>query len=177
MVLKRKKTQAKINWGWDAPENRNGKASRTTKKQQREINKSFKTVGLKIVLICFCLIVLFGAISAGTCYFLTKDDCFKLKGEIDVVINLENATSYTEAGYEVVEFGKDVSDEVVVETNMLVDENGNYTPRYDEIGNPIIGKYYIIYKTTTFKYSKFSTVERIRFVTFEEPTDVVETVD
>ena len=34
------KVKAKINWGWDAPEDRNGKATRSTKKQVKRTNKN-----------------------------------------------------------------------------------------------------------------------------------------
>lgn len=177
MALKRKNSKAKINWGWDAPEDRNGKATRTTKKQQRETKKALKSLSLKIVLISLGLLLLFLAVSGTSCYLLTKDDCFTLMGNKDVVIDIEKDSVYIEDGYKVIEFGKDVSDKVTIETNMRITEEGFYAPQIDELGNPIIGQYYIIYHAETFKYSKFATIERVRFVYFEESTDVVEPVD
>lgn len=166
MGYKRKETKAKINWGWDAPENRKGKATRSVKKTQKNVNSTLKKVGFKGILIALCVLVVFVAIGGGACYFLTKDDCFKLNGNANVEFSVE--TPYIEEGFTVIEFGRDVSSKVEIETNMIVDENGNYTPQYDELGNPIIGQYYIIYRAKTFKYSKFSTIERIRFVTFND---------
>ena len=168
MGYKRKETKAKINWGWDAPENRNGKATRSTKKTRKNANNTIKKAGIKGMIIALCVLVI--CLGVGVCgaFILTKDDCFTLKGNRDVILTVE--TPYVEDGFTIIEFGKDVSDKVEIETNMLIDEQGNYTPQYDELGNPVAGQYYIIYKAKTFKYSKFSTVEKIRFVTFEDIT-------
>ena len=43
---KKVKTKAKINWGWDAPENRNGKATRSTK-SNRSVSRKIKKIGIK----------------------------------------------------------------------------------------------------------------------------------
>lgn len=169
MGYKRKETKAKINWGWDAPENRNGKATRSTKKTQKNVNNTLKKAGLKGFLTAFFVLILCLGIGLGTSFIITKDDCFTLKGEKDIILTVE--TPYIEDGFTVIEFGKDVSNKVEIETNMLINEDGYYTPQYDELGNPVAGQYYIIYKAKTFKYSKFATVEKIRFVTFEDITN------
>lgn len=168
MGYKRKETKAKINWGWNAPEDRNGKATRSTKKSSNNLNKTIKKVSFKGVLIALVVLVCCLCVGVGASYFLTKDDCFKLIDNKDIVLSVE--TPYVEDGYKVIEFGKDISNKVTIETNMKIDENGNYTPQYDELGNPVAGEYYIIYKVNSFKYSKFSTVEKIRLITFEDIT-------
>lgn len=177
--MKRKQSKAKINWGWDAPENRNGKATRTTRKQQKELNKTVKSLGFRFFLTVFIVVLVFCAIGFGGTYFLTRKDCFVLLGDKDIVIDInsyENISDccYIEDGYKVIEFNKDVSHKIEIETNMLINNQGNYTPVFDELGNPVIGQYYIIYRAKTFKYSKFSTIELIRFITFDESSDVVE---
>lgn len=169
MGYKRKETKAKINWGWNSPEDRNGKATRSTKKSNKNINKTIKKIGFKGLLISLVVLLFCLALGIGASYFLTRNDCFELKGDKDIVLSVE--TPYVEDGYTVIEFSKDISKKVTIETNMKVDINGNYIPQYDELGNPIIGEYYIIYKVNSFKYSKFSTIEKIRLITFEDITE------
>ena len=56
-----------------------------------------------------------------------------------------------------------MSDKVYIETNLKQYPDGNYYA--DEIGT-----YYIIYKVDDIKYGKIFTVQRIRLITFVEPT-------
>lgn len=163
---KKVQTKAKINWGWDAPENRNGKATRSTKK----VNRKIKKLGFKAILIILLVTIIGGTIGAGVCWFLTLDDCFTIIGNDEITLTLREEgemigidNSYHDEGAYVVSFGKNVSNKVYVETNLKQYENGNYYA--DEIGT-----YYIIYKVNDIKYGKIFTVERIRLITFVEPT-------
>ena len=158
---KKVKAKAKINWGWDAPENRNGKAKRST---SRKIQK----LGLKAILIVLLVTIIGGTIGAGVYWFVSRNDCFNIIGQEEITLILraeEDAVSvensYYDQGVEVVSLGRDISDKVYIETNLKQNEDGSYYA--DEIGT-----YYIIYNVDDIKYGKIFTVQRIRLITFVE---------
>ncbi len=183
---KKVKTKAKINWGWDAPESRSGKATRSTKnkvditddvsitisKKSKKRKKS--SLSFKAILIILMVTIIGGAIGVGACWFISRDDCFKIIGQEELTIPMttinyvdgepiEVATSYVDEGVKVVSFGRDISKDVYIETDLKQNQDGSYYA--DEIGT-----YYIIYKTNDIKYGKIFTVERIRLITFVEGT-------
>lgn len=166
MKTKKTKQTAKINWGWDAPENRKGKATRVTKSEQKLITKS---LGFKGILIAFLILVICAGISFGSCYFITRNDCFELYGNDELTLTV--GEKYVEDGYKVIEFNKNRTDRVFIETDMKINSDGSYSPIVDESGEFVVGTYYIIYKTDTLKYSKISSVERIRLITFVEASE------
>lgn len=164
---KKVQTKAKINWGWDAPEDRNGKASRSAKKKA---NKTIKKLGFKAILIVLLVTIIGGAIGTGVCWFLTRDDCFTIIGKDEITLTLRgdgeeinSFNSYYDESVKVVSFGRNVSDKVYIETNLKQNDDGSYYA--DEIGT-----YYIIYKVDDIKYGKIFTVQRIRLITFVEST-------
>lgn len=182
MDTKKKKTEAKINWGWDSPENRNGKATRTSKKNINKTKTTAKRLGFKGFLIALCLLVLSVAIGGCTCYFVSKDDCFDIigneqltlmAGEKVIVENDQETTiisceNYTEEGCKVVEFGSDKSNKITIETDLVKNADGSYSPQKDINGNYILKTYYIIYTAKTLKYSKISNIKRIRLIDYVE---------
>ncbi len=164
---KKVQTKAKINWGWDAPESRNGKASRTTK---RKTNRTIKKLGFKAILIILLVTIIGAAIGAGVCWYLTLDDQFVIIGKDEITLTLKDENEewglnncYNDEGVKVVSFGRDVSDKVYIETNLK--QNPNRTYYADEVGT-----YYIIYRVDDIKYGKIFTVQRIRLITFVEST-------
>ena len=166
---KKVQTKAKINWGWDAPEDRNGKATRSSK-SNRSTARKIKNLGFKAILIILLVTIIGGAIGAGVCWFITRDDCFEIIGKEEITLTLKEEgeefgqyNSYIDEGVKVVSFGRDVSDKVYIETDLKKSEDGTYYA--DEIGT-----YYIIYKVDDIKYGKIFTVKRIRLITFVEST-------
>ena len=164
--VKKVKTKAKINWGWDSPENRNGKATRATKKTKSSIKK----LGFKAVLIILFITLIGGVIGFGACWYVCADDCFSIIGNEEITLTLRDENedinsnnSYCDEGVKIVSFGRDISNKFYIETNLKQYPNGNYYA--DEIGT-----YYIIYKVDDIKYGKIFTIQRIRLVTFVEPT-------
>ena len=159
---KKVKTKAKINWGWDAPESRTGKATRSTKKKIDITDE---------ILIILLVTLIGGAIGVGACWFVGRNDKFEIVGKEELTLTLRNEdetvftskNSYVDEGVKIVSFGRDISDSVYIETDMKRTGDGRFYA--DEIGT-----YYIIYKTKDIKYGKLFTVERIRLVTFVEPT-------
>lgn len=166
---KKIQTKAKINWGWDAPEDRKGKATRSTK-SRRPTSRKIKSLGFKAILIILLVTIIGGAIGVGACWIISRDDCFTIIGNDEITltlraegedININN--SYYDEGVKVVSFGRDVSDKVSITTDLKQNQDGSYYA--DEIGT-----YYIIYKVDDIKYGKIFTVQRIRLITFVEGT-------
>lgn len=158
---KKVQTKAKINWGWDAPENRNGKATRSTK-------RNIKKLGLKAILIILLVTIIGGGIGAGAYWFVSRNDCFDIIGQDEITLMLKgedeefgDENRYFDQGVKVVSLGRDISDKVSIETDLKQNEDGSYYA--DEIGT-----YYIIYKVDDIKYGKLFTVQRIRLITFVE---------
>ena len=166
---KKVQTKAKINWGWNAPEDRNGKASRSTR-TSRSTSRQIKKIGFKAIMIILLVMILGVGIGAGACWILSRDDCFTIVGNDEITLTLRedgeditNQNSYYDEGVKVVSFGRDISSEVVVETDLKQNPDGSYYA--DEVGT-----YYIIYKVDDIKYGKIFTVERVRLITFVEGT-------
>ncbi|MBQ7880730.1 MAG: hypothetical protein IJ358_02695 [Clostridia bacterium] len=177
---KKTKTKAKINWGWDAPENRQGgKATRSSSKKvnvtddisitvSKRSRRRKSSLGFKAILIILLVTIIGGAIGVGACWIVSRDDCFKIVGNEEITLTLRTEgeeintrNSYYDEGVKVVSFGRDISNKVTIETDLKQNEDGSFTA--DEIGT-----YYIIYKVDDIKYGKIFTVERIRLITFVE---------
>ena len=100
----------------------------------------------------FCIIALAAGIAAGVgAYgFVCADDEFVLKGEKEYSVALGSGVfQYTDEGVSIVEFGKDISDTVTIETNMTSLGGG----KYEADGN-VPGKYYIKYTVDSPKYGE-----------------------
>ncbi|MBQ8430600.1 MAG: hypothetical protein IJX26_01480 [Clostridia bacterium] len=164
MQTKKTKEEAKINWGWPA-----NSSNKPSKKSSKKTQRNLKKVGFKAVLIALCLLVLSSALGLGVCYIITKDDHFTLLGQDE--LSLQVSEKYIEDGFEVIEFGKKQNHKVIIETDMVINEDGSYSPQVDENGEAIVGTYYILYKTESFKYSKIANIQRIRLITFVEDAD------
>lgn len=169
---KKVKTKAKINWGWDAPEDRNGKATRSTKKKTtKRINKEVKKIGFKAILIILLVTLIGGAIGLGVCWIVSRKDCFQLIGMDEITLTLRDESAdtfcanniYYDEGVKVISFGRDISKDVTIETDLKQHTDGGYYA--DEVGT-----YYMIYKVNDIKYGKIFTVQRIRLITFVEST-------
>ncbi len=173
---KKVKTKAKINWGWDAPEERTGKATRSTRSKRSSARRA-KSLGVKALLIILLVTIIGGAIGVGACWFVTRNDCFTIIGNDEITLTLRaegeeisSRNSYIDEGVKVVSFGRDVADKVHIETDLKQNPDGSYTA--DEIGT-----YYIIYKVDDIKYGKIFTVQRIRLITFVEASEPDISVD
>lgn len=135
-------------------------------KSMSKASKATKTTAILMLI----LGLLIGAVS---CYFMTKNDCFELIGKDEITLTLEytdNETgligTYTEQGVKIISFNQDVSDDIIIEVDpKLIDNNdGTYSATQ-------IGTYYIKYHSNNIKYGSIFTVERIRLITFVEPSE------
>lgn len=178
MAVKKTQQKAKKNWGWpvtDDEQKANSSSSKKTKKsqqkKQKEIKRKIKFFGAKGIVAIIVVIILFGAIGVGGGYFLTRNDCFEIIGQDE--IELEAKEKYFDEGVKVIEFGKDKSNKVEIETDLKINDDGSFSPQLDYEGNPILKTYYIIYKVDTFKLSKLANVERIRLISFVENNEEI----
>ncbi len=176
MAVKKTQQKAKKNWGWPVEEEQTSKKTTTKKttkkqqqKQQKEMKKRIKFFGVKGIATIVLLIVLFAGIGVGGGFFLTRNDCFEIVGQDE--IELEAKEKYFDEGVKVVEFGKDKSDKVEIETDLKINSDGSFSPQTDNDGNPILKTYYIIYKVDTIKLSKLAKIERIRLISFVEDSE------
>lgn len=126
--------------------------------------KMAKNTSKKAWLFAFLFFVI-GIVGGISAYFITsKNDCFDLIGKDELTLTLDDNDRYTDEGVKIISFGKDISDQVVIDTNLKQDENGKY---YSEE----IGTYYIKYSSKDFKFGKIFKIEKVRLITFVEPSE------
>lgn len=131
------------------------------KKDVKKLGKSAKKVGIKGVFIALAFLIVGAAVGAGGWWIVCRNDCFDIVGSSEVFIT--TAEKYVDEGVKVIAFGKDVSDDVTIETNLSKDENGEY---FGEVG-----RYYIKYISTNFKYNTLFKVEKVRIVNIVEESE------
>ena len=138
------------------------KAKKSKSKSNKNIQKNLKKTSFSALATAFIFLIVGACIGAGVWYVTCKNDCFMLLGRDELTLTLEE--SYTEQGVKIVAFGKDDSQNFTVETNLQVNPEGEYYATEE-------GTYYIKYKTTNVKYSTIFTIEKIRLITFVEPSE------
>ncbi len=115
----------------------------------------------KSVLAFFVCLILGLIIGATVVYSLvSKNDCFNIIGGDELTYTLDE--KYVEQGATIIEFNKDISNDVIIESNLNLDENGYSTE---------IGTFYVKYSVDSLKYGKIFKIEKIRLVTFVEVSE------
>ena len=120
------------------------------KKTKRKLKKGVKR--LNGWTLFFCILALIAGLAAGIGSYelLCMNDKFEVNGKKEYYVELRPGTfEYADAGATVIEFGRDISDEVRIETNMTDLGGGRY-----EADASISGKYYIKYTVDSVKYGK-----------------------
>ncbi len=147
--------KATVDFNWDV-------GGKSNKKNSKKAKKQLKKLSFGAVMIALLLLVI-GAVSG---FFgvkiLTKNDCFILNGNDEITLQL--GETYLDEGANIVSFGKDVSEDVTIETNLKLDSNGKYFAESE-------GTYYMIYKSNNFKYGTLFKVQKIRLITFVEEAE------
>lgn len=121
--------------------------------------KKMNGKSLAIVVVCFILAL---AIGAGVCFFLGRNDKFEFVGSEELSLALDE--TYADEGVSIKEFGFDISKKAVVNTNLKQNEQGEY---YAEEA----GTYYMIYTVKSLKFGFIYPIQKIRLITFVEPSE------
>lgn len=124
--------------------------------------KTAKKAGGKTLLTAFICFILALAVGAGVCFFLGRNDRFEFIGNEELSLTLDE--TYADEGVEIKEFGFDISKKATVETNLKQNERGEY---YAEQA----GTYYIIYSVKSLKFGLIYPTQKIRLITFVEPSE------
>ena len=94
--------------------------------------------------------VLFGYAAS---YVVTRNDCFVINGSKEIVIDVND--TYVDQGVKVVEFGKDITDDVIV---TIYDENDEEVEIIDTTKE---GEYTIIYSIDSNKWDDYKLIRRV----------------
>lgn len=121
-------------------------ASRRVRRKARRINGW-------TYFICFLALLLGFLCGAGAYSYVCRDDCFRLLGDAEYEIPLGATFEYDDSGVKIVEFGKNISESVKVESNMTRLENGKYTA-----DTSAVGRYYIKYTVDSVKYGEICRI-------------------
>ena len=121
--------------------------------------KKLNGKSLAVILICFILAL---AIGAGACYFLGKNDKFEFVGNEELSLTLDE--TYADEGVSIKEFGFDISKKATVKTNLEQNEQGEYYAKE-------AGTYYMIYSVKSLKFGLIYPIQKIRLITFVEPSE------
>ena len=132
------------------------KSKAKRKVKSRAKSKAKRIHPLTWVIAALALIIGVGA-GIGVYSSISRDDCFKLKGDSEYTIPVGTDIIYVDEGARIISFGKDISSEVKVETNLKKIGNGEYSVDTSE---PT--EYYMIYTVDDTKYGK---VQRVRTIT------------
>ena len=133
------------------------------KKSQRSAERTLKNTSFKVLLFGFVFLLIGALIGGGIWWVVCRNDCFAIIGNDEIELTLDE--KYEDFGVKVVAFGKRLkADEIAIETNLKVDINGRFYS--DEVGT-----FYIKYSTSNFKYGKLFKVEKVRLITFVEPSE------
>ncbi len=119
--------------------------------------------GRKRISYFFCTLALAAGLFIGWFggEFLCKNDTFELMGEKEYAVEInEVGFQYIDEGVKIIEFGRDISDKVAVETNMVKLGNGAYAA-----DTTVPGRYYIKYTVDSPRYGE---IARIRVFTVGE---------
>ena len=145
--------------------NEGEKNQKSNKKTINKIKKQAKNIGMKAWLVALLVLVVGVGAGIGAFYLTSKNDCFTLVGNEELTLTIGEA--YEDQGVSIKAFGKDISNKVLIDTNLKIDDSGNY---YSEE----VGTFYIRYYTNEIKYGSIFKVEKIRLITFVEPAEIDE---
>lgn len=135
---------------------------KVSKKSKKNAQKVAKKTPMRVLVLAFVFLLVGIAVGGGAWWGVCRTDCFVLQGQEEVTLMLKE--SYADEGVKIVAFGKDVSTDVKIETNLQTDAEGH-------LFSEEVGTFYIIYKSNCFKYGKLFKVQKVRLVTFVEQSE------
>lgn len=137
----------------------NTKSKSTNKKSstQKNIEKTIKKMHPITLVVGLVFLVLGVVIGYFTSNFITKNDSFELIGDSSIVVEVGATGIYTDEGVKCISYGRDLSKNVIVNTNMTKNDDGTYS--FDTTEE---GEFYIIYTVDDVKYKG---IQRVRVIT------------
>lgn len=136
-----------------------------SKRNNKKTSKQLKKLGAGAIIGALLLLVVGAVGGFFGVKMLTKNDCFQLNGKDEITLQI--GETYLDEGAKIVSFGKDVSKDVSIETNLKLNSEGKFYAEEE-------GTYYIVYKSNNFKYGTVFKVQKIRLITFVEATEAEE---
>lgn len=133
-----------------------------SKRSKNKVKRIANNTSGKAWAFAFLCLVVGVMIGIGSFYFVSRNDCFEIVGGDELTYTVNE--KFTDPGVKIISIGKDYSKEAKVETNLKIDENGNYYS--DEVGT-----FYIKYSSTDFKYGSLFKIQKIRLITFVEKSE------
>ena len=129
------------------------------RKAKRKVKSKARKTAKKIHPLSYVIWVLVLLLGIGTGIlggmFLCRDDCFEIRGK-NVRVALGAEFAWEDPGARVVEYGKDISDQVKVQTDLIENEDGTYTA-----DTSIPGTYFIKYTVDSPKYGEICRIRTI----------------
>ena len=119
--------------------------------------KSVKKAGKKGLLVAIICLFIGIAIGIGGYFVVCRNDTFEIIGNDEITITINDV--YEDKGVKIIEFGKDISEKAVTETNLTLNaDNKPISP----------GNYYIKYTVDSLKYGKIFKITKIRIINVVE---------
>ena len=131
-----------------------------SKKQEKQIEKTIKKSSPKVLIASLLLVIVGFTLGLGAYFLVCKNDTFEIVGSDEITLTLDE--EYIESGAKIIEFGKDISSQVVIETNMNLNEENKSNE---------IGTFYVKYSVDSIKYGKIFKINKIKLVTFVEASE------
>ena len=130
-----------------------------TRKAKRTAKKKIKRIHPLSFLVWILALALGVGAGVGACALICRNDGFEILGKSEIQIPVEEGKTYdyTDKGVKIVSFGKDISNRVKINTNMIETDDGVYTVDASEEG-----LYYIIY---TVDDPRYGDIKRVRTIT------------
>ena len=108
---------------------------RKAKRKAKQALKRTHIAYIVIVVISLAIGLAGGWFGIG---YVTRNDVFEIKGEKVTEYKIGDVIKYTDEGINYISFGKDLSGEYVIETNMTKNSDGSYTADTSEEGTFVI---------------------------------------
>lgn len=131
--------------------------SRAKRKVKSKAKSKAKRIHPLTWVICALALIIGVGAGIGAYSFISRNDCFKLRGDAEYTVSVGAEVTYVDEGVKIISFGKDISSEVEVKTNLKKISSGKYA-----VDTTKPTEYYIIY---TVDDAKYGNIQRVRTIT------------
>ena len=131
--------------------------SRAKRKVKSKAKSKAKRIHPLTWVICALALIIGVGAGIGAYSFISRNDCFKLRGDAEYTVSVGAEVTYVDEGVKIISFGKDISSEVEVKTNLKKISSGKYA-----VDTTKPTEYYIIY---TVDDAKYGNIHRVRTIT------------